>query len=117
MKFRIKGSIQPPRGTPGANGAYIVDLDLEVPNRLARMIEAVGAMSSGVEIPGELKEFWALTVLRSTERAGTMFSQAEQTLDSLIDGEDPATDDLAADLAVVKKALISLRPPGWKWDD
>jgi hypothetical protein len=46
-----------------------------------------------------------------------MFSQAEQTLDSLIDGEDPATDDLAADLAVVKKALISLRPPGWKWDD
>ncbi len=68
MKFTIKGSIRPPRGTPGANGAYLVDLDLEVPERLARMIEAVGAMSAGVELPGELREFWALTVERASER-------------------------------------------------
>lgn len=111
MKFRIKGSIRPPRGTPGANGTYLVDLDLEVPNRLARMIEAVGAMAAGVELPGELKEFWALTVARASERgAGTIFAEAQQTLDSLIDGEDPETDPLAADLSVVKKALFALRP-------
>lgn len=69
MKFRIKGTIVPPRGTPGANGAYVVDLDLEVPQRLARMIEAVGATSAGVELPGELREFWALVIARASERA------------------------------------------------
>ena len=68
MKFHIKGSIRPPRGTPGANGAYLVDLDLEIPNRLARMIEAVGATSAGIELPGELREFWAITIARATER-------------------------------------------------
>ena len=30
-KIRVKGTIVPPRGTPGANGAYLVDLDVEVP--------------------------------------------------------------------------------------
>ncbi len=30
MKAKVTGSIIPPRGTPGANGAYLVDLELEV---------------------------------------------------------------------------------------
>lgn len=68
MRFRITGSIRPPRGTPGANYPYLVDLEIEVPQRLARMIEAVGAMSAGVELPGELREFWALTIARASER-------------------------------------------------
>ena len=29
MKYRVKGTVVPPRGTPGANGAYMVDLDVE----------------------------------------------------------------------------------------
>lgn len=88
MKFRITGSIRPPRGTPGANGAYLVDLDLEVPKRLARMIEAVGAMSAGVELPGELREFWALTVERASERgAATLAGRVGAGGDDLDDGE------------------------------
>jgi hypothetical protein len=50
MKATVKGSIQPPRGTPGANGAFIVDLEVEIPNyfaeesaRLDRLIEAITA--------------------------------------------------------------------------
>ena len=31
VAITVKGSIQPPRGTPGANGAYIVDLEVSVP--------------------------------------------------------------------------------------
>ncbi len=31
MKLKVTGSIQPPRGTPGANSAYIVDLEIDVP--------------------------------------------------------------------------------------
>lgn len=32
MKARIHGTIVPPRGTPGANGAYMVDLVVEIPD-------------------------------------------------------------------------------------
>ncbi|MCK5712977.1 MAG: hypothetical protein KAI25_09685 [Hyphomicrobiaceae bacterium] len=31
VKIRLKGTIQPPRGTPGANGAFLVDLEMEIP--------------------------------------------------------------------------------------
>ena len=34
MKIKITGAITPPRGTPGANSAYLVDLEMEIPEAL-----------------------------------------------------------------------------------
>ena len=31
VRVTVKGTIVPPRGTPGANGAYVVDLEVDVP--------------------------------------------------------------------------------------
>ena len=53
MKATVKGSIQPPRGTPGANGAYIVDLEIEIPDhykeasaRLDRVLGSLGDLAA-----------------------------------------------------------------------
>ncbi len=39
MKFTIRGTVQPPRGTPGANGAYVVDLTIEIPDSVTLEVE------------------------------------------------------------------------------
>jgi len=46
MKINIKGSITPPRGTPGANGAYLVDLDVELPVELVTRVMAGRSVSA-----------------------------------------------------------------------
>lgn len=67
MKLTIKGTIQPPRGTPGANGAYTVDLDVEIPERIARLIEVAGVVISDAgEIPESVRQAFALSLERST---------------------------------------------------
>ena len=44
MKMTVKGTVQPPRGTPGANGAFIFDLEVELPERMAALVELAGAV-------------------------------------------------------------------------
>ena len=68
MKFHVKGSIRPPRGTPGANGAYSVDLEIETPKRVARLVTMVGyvmARRSRLEIPGDVAEWFAVALERA----------------------------------------------------
>ncbi len=36
MKATIRGTVRPPRGTPGANGVYTVDLVVEIADEEAR---------------------------------------------------------------------------------
>ena len=45
MKINVKGSITPPRGTPGANGAYLVDIDVELPEELVSVLTAGKSVS------------------------------------------------------------------------
>ena len=50
MKATIRGSITPPRGTPGANGAYIVDLEVDIPESMAdRLLAALDTFASATE--------------------------------------------------------------------
>lgn len=61
MKFTVKGTIKPPRGTPGANGVYAVDLELECPQRLARLVALAGlAMAQNSSIAREVRDYWNL---------------------------------------------------------
>lgn len=66
MKFKIHGTIVPPRGTPGANGAYMVDLEIECPQRLGRLIAAAGAtLAENQNMPGDVREYFELLLERS----------------------------------------------------
>ena len=49
MKLSIKGTVIPPRGTAGANGAFIFDLDVELPERMAALVELAGAVLCGAK--------------------------------------------------------------------
>ena len=44
MKLTVRGSVQPPRGTPGANSAFIVDLEIDLPERIAALVELAGCV-------------------------------------------------------------------------
>ena len=48
MKLKVRGSVQPPRGTPGANSAFLVDLEIDLPERVASLVELAGAVLCGM---------------------------------------------------------------------
>ncbi len=66
MKFKIHGKIVPPRGTPGANYPYVVDLEIECPQRLGRLIAVAGAkLAEDQNMPGDVREYFELLLERS----------------------------------------------------
>jgi hypothetical protein len=71
VKFTIKGTIKPPRGTTGANG-YLVDLEIECPQRLARLIAIAGAtLAEDQNMAGEVRDYWTLLVEKTMVEEGT----------------------------------------------
>ncbi len=73
MKFHVKGTIRPPRGTPGANGAYTVDLEIEAPQRIGRLAALAGyviASRVGDDVPGDVREWFAVALERAMRDAG-----------------------------------------------
>ncbi len=51
----VKGTIQPPRGTPGANSAFVVDLEVKIPlEELTEWLaETVQSLELGVVLHNE----------------------------------------------------------------
>lgn len=67
MKFSVKGTVKPPRGTPGANGTFAVDLQVDVPERIARLVELAGAVIAGQKVPDSVRQSFALAIERRDE--------------------------------------------------
>lgn len=55
MIITVKGAITPPRGTPGANSAYMVDLEINVPDQAPTVTAPSGAVIDTAALERELK--------------------------------------------------------------
>lgn len=71
MKFHVKGTIRPPRGTPGANGTYTVDLEIETPQRVARLVTLAGhVLGNAGNVPHDVRHYFEVALERAMRDAG-----------------------------------------------
>ncbi len=66
MKLTVRGSVQPPRGSPGANSAFIVDLEIDLPEQIGALVELAGAVLCAAKGTAErmtaARDRWEITL-------------------------------------------------------
>ncbi len=105
MKYRVKGTVVPPRGTPGANGAYMVDLDVESEDEMATVLRDAFVAKQG-DAGGTL-------LLRSPSDVAMRLAKAVRRLYT----EDRLTGDQMRDMAQSLEVLLADMDPDFNDGD
>lgn len=107
MKYRVKGTIVPPRGTPGANGAYVVDLDVDGDDSFIQLLKDARASGRVPEAGFDYSPEDVAVVVRSTKDVRLRLERAVKRLYSEDRMNGDAMRDMAQSLEVVLNDTLS----------
>lgn len=116
MKYRVKGTIVPPRGTPGANGAYMVDLEVDGEEVAAKLTATLGdPVALGARVRSDETAPGGMTPNEKKEMKNAIVRCAQAALGQNM---EYVFGELAVKAQMVdyKSCLIRVGPPGQRVD-
>lgn len=116
MKYRVKGTIVPPRGTPGANGAYMVDLEVDGEGAPRTIAATLGdPVALGARVRSDDTAPGGMTPNEKKEMKNAIVRCAQAALGQSM---EYVFGELAVNAQMVdyKSLLIRVGPPGQRVD-